>query len=413
MKILWFSNVILSGDCKATGSWLFTMSESLLKCNQSIELINITQASTVKEILRQEVQSNLVQYVLPVYPLKNGLPDVTNIEKIVSIVTAEKPLIVHIWGTESYWGLLSARGYIKGNVLLEMQGIISTCHKAYYGGMGLGDIVKSISFKEILLPNRLLPILRRRFLRKIKFEKEIIQGNTNIAVQSNWVERYIRLIKPNANIFHSLISVRKPFLDLQWNKTIDTSCIRLVTISSAIPYKGLLDIIYALSYLKKNFPNIQLAIIGAVNFQRNWIKRSGYEQLILTKINKLKLKENVEFCGPLKAEDIVKKFSVSDIFVQSSYVESYSLAVAEAMAYGMPCVVSSAGAMAELGNEGENLSFFVPGDSFMCASKIQDLILQSDLAQTYSENAKKIGLKRNDPMNAVERQLQIYNHILG
>lgn len=413
MKILWFSNVNLTTVCKATGSWLYSMSQALVEYTD-VNLVNITQISSVSDIQQIDMNERFTQYLIPCYDLKDGIPKADNIIKIQNIVNKEAPDIVHIWGTESYWGLLTARGYIKGRVLLEMQGIISTCYKAFYANLTPSQIIRCFSIKEFLLPTRSLPFLRYNFFKKwITKENEILQKHKNIAVQSDWVKQYVNLFYRDKNIYHSMISVRKEFLEKKWEKSTVVPNVTLVTITSSTPYKGLIDIIYATSYLKSRFSAIKLYIVGSFHYSLKDIRTSGYERMVIKTIKKLGLKNNIVFCGALNAKEIVDILSISDVFVQSSYIESYSLAVAEAMAFGIPSVVTYAGAIPELGEKDKNLSFYAPGDTYMCASKILNLLSNPPLQQAYSGSSREIALNRNDLKAAVDNQLKIYRRVLN
>lgn len=412
MKVLWFSNVILGIECKTSGSWLYTMSESLVHM-PDFYLVNITQSSSVKAITKKTISENFTQYVLPIYKLENGLPEKNNISDIKNIVDNEAPDIIHIWGTESYWGLLTARKIIKGLVLLEMQGIIATCYDAFYANLSPKDLFRCISYKELLLPNRSLFYMRKRFKKHIKYENEIIHSHMNVSVQSPWVEQYIKLINPDVDIYHTLISVRTEFFQNLWNKTLDSSSIIISTISSNMPYKGLLDLLHSMVYIKKYYPNIKLYIIGHLNTSLNNLRTSGYEKLIMRTINDLGLRDNVIFCGSLNSQQIVNCYLESDVYVQTSYVESYSLSLAEAMALGIPCVCSYAGAMSYLGKDEESLMFYTPGDVYACASKILRIINDESLRHSLSLNSRKLAFSRNRLEIASERQINIYNKLLN
>lgn len=115
MRVLWFSNIEITNTLTGTGSWIFAMANALVNTGE-IKLFNITQGK-VKETIRQDYQS-ISQWLIPYESLKsNGLPKSTTIQILVSEI---KPDIIHIWGTESFWGLITARQYIKGNIILEI-----------------------------------------------------------------------------------------------------------------------------------------------------------------------------------------------------------------------------------------------------------------------------------------------------
>ena len=411
-KILWFSNVSLASTCKETGSWLHSMSDALIHENE-LALVNVTQDSSIQNITKQTIGPHLTEYKLPKFKLRDGLPEPDKISRIIEIVDSEGADLIHIWGTELYWGLLASRGYLKGNVLLEIQGLIVTCCKFFYGSLSIHQILRCITEKEIRHPKRSLHYLKKRYGDWTKYEYEIIKHIPRISVQSSWVKNYIQYINPDCEIYNSLISIREEFLKESWCKTPDQNKIVLTTISSALPYKGLNDIIEALYIVKQSYPEIRLNIIGGIRTDSKSRRTSGFEKLVLKMIASYGLKENINFCGSLSAQGLVDIYSKSDIFIQASHVESYSLTLAEAMAYGIPTITTYSSAMTELGIDNHSVLFYSPGDYSMCAAKICDLIRDPEKAKSLSENAMKIGKKRNDRQKAAHRQLETYQKILA
>jgi len=411
MRVLWFSNCILTlGKTTSSGTWLYTMAESLVA--NGVELINITQSS-VKDILKKE-NNGLIDYLLPRFPLKNGLPNQNNIRRIVEIVKNEAPDIIHIWGMESYFGLLASRLYIKGNVILEIQGIKSLCVPVFYGCLSQQEVWKCIGIRELLKPSLGLYRKRHDFKNWSKYEKEMVGGIANISTQSDWVRSWVRNnCSPNAHIYNTSIIVRKPFLLSEKWSVSNSEERRIFALSAGSEaYKGIHIALYAVKILKQQYPNVELRIAGAFGQKNEFYRKPGYTIFLQRLINKLGIKNNVIFVGPLSASQIVEELHKARCFLQTSFVESYSLALAEAMAVGMPCVVSYAGAMIELAKDNFSALFYPPMEYYTCAEKICRLFESPNLCATLSQNAREMAIERNDERKAVLTQLSIYNDIL-
>ncbi|MEM4166721.1 MAG: glycosyltransferase [Candidatus Bilamarchaeaceae archaeon] len=130
-------------------------------------------------------------------------------------------------------------------------------------------------------------------------------------------------------------------------------------------------------------------------------------------IKRLGLCRNVNFLGLLDADSIIKQLYSSSLVVVPSFIETYSLALAEAMYLGVPVVASYAGAMPELAKDGESALFLPIGDPVSCAMQIDRVLSGQNLAKKLSENARKIGLVRNNKESVLKKQLNIYNDILS
>ena len=85
-----------------------------------------------------------------------------------------KPDIIHIWGVESYWGLLTARGFVRGNVLLEIQGIRETCARVFYGGLSWPEVLSTIKTKEFIKPKISLPAQKFFFKESWSFQGSFV-----------------------------------------------------------------------------------------------------------------------------------------------------------------------------------------------------------------------------------------------
>ena len=415
MKVIWFSNIIITDvAAKATGTWLRTMSEALVE--RGIELYNITQSDSVKVITRRD-SGSIKQWVLPVYALHNGLPGEKQIRAICSILDQVLPDVIHIWGMEAYWGLLSARGYIKGNVLLEIQGIKATCSRVFYGGLSLSEQFQTIGLREIIKPSLSLQSLHRDFVAWSKYECEMLAGHNNISTHSDWVRAWIsQYVNPGCRIHHTHRIVRKEFLlaDI-WNNpnnAIDAPVIFALS-SGPDAYKGIHDAIKAIALLKKDFPKVQLKIAGNFGINKPFYRKPGYTKYLQRLINKLGVSNNVSFLGSLNASQIIEQIYKSNAMLQTSYVESYSLAVAEAMMIGVPLVISYAGAMPELAQDRVTALFYTPSDFFSCAYRLKQIIEDEKLAYGMSIASRSIAAQRNVSSVLGDLQISIYKEVAG
>ena len=100
------------------------------------------------------------------------------------------------------------------------------------------------------------------------------------------------------------------------------------------------------------------------------------------------------------------------MFVIPSYVESYCVALAEAMIIGAPVVAAYSGAMPEFSDNNDTALFFTPGDSNNCAWQMRRIAISRNLALSLSSNAQKTGSIRSNLKLIVQNQLNIYNKII-
>ena len=149
MRVLWLCNRALADeDAGATGTWLDAMARALLDSG-AVEL-GIIGAAAVPEFTRRDYRQ-VKQWLVPAGTKlgPKSLPSAALISSIVTAVHEFAPNIVHIWGTEWFWGLLTARDLLNYPALLEIQGLKGECAKVFYGGLTSLERMGCIGVKEV------------------------------------------------------------------------------------------------------------------------------------------------------------------------------------------------------------------------------------------------------------------------
>jgi glycosyltransferase involved in cell wall biosynthesis len=144
----------------------------------------------------------------------------------------------------------------------------------------------------------------------------------------------------------------------------------LVTVGRLVPAKSYATLLTAVAYARARVPDIALRIVG------DGPERMSLEQLTGT----LGLQDVVEFCG--ERADVGTLLSAADLFVLSSLSEGLPISILEAMAAGLPTVVTEIGGMAEVvGLSGAGV-VVPPGQADALAQAVVDLATRrSELAE--------------------------------
>jgi len=412
--ILWLCNRPIEDTAdRRDGTWFTAMARALVESGK-IRLATVSQAK-VKNAVRRDLEG-IAQWVVPHEPLgRNGLPSRLTVEAIQRAVDEIKPDLIHVWGTENYWGLMTARGILKGLAVLEIQGIKYACAKVFDGGLSQAECIHCVGPLEILRRGRSVFFGKRRFERWGRFEKEMILKHRYISTQSDWVRAHVSAVNPKYALFKTAILLRKEFSETHpwrasesWNGAIPSV---FTSSSSAVPYKGLHTLVRAIAILKRKYPRIVLNVAGDI--MKKGIRKSGYARWLQGEARRLAIADNIRWLGPLDAVGIIRQFHQASVAVVPSFIESYSLAMAEAMLVGVPVVASYAGAMPELAHHEESALFFPPGDESACAWQVDRILSDKALADRLSQNARQTGLTRNEPRAVMKRQIEIYDEILN
>lgn len=292
MKVLWFSNCMLSNtNLKASGSWLYSMAK-LLGSTGELHLINITRNSNGRKekIEHHQIGENIEEYTLPNWEIsKSNLPAKTNCDKIRELCISINPDIIHIWGVENYFSTLIPELGLPQPILLEIQGLQKPCSEVYYGDMTPSEILKCFGLREFLFPfHKSICSFRRDMARKGLIECNTIKKYNHISTQSKWIREQIKLINSKAQIYETGMSIREEFWDaIKWEFNAESKDFYCSAAGPA-PYKCIQTAIKALKTVTQFYPDTRLYIIG--NFiDQNWMHQPGYLTFIKRMVKDLKL----------------------------------------------------------------------------------------------------------------------------
>ena len=201
-------------------------------------------------------------------------------------------------------------------------------------------ITKDLKF-ELSQNNKFLyQLSRKRWHSFLKMQKRVAPKlNKIITVSHNSKKDIVEDFK----VSDKSISVINNGLDTTIFRLIEKDIFKnnyqLITTASAdVPLKGLDYTLYALSSLKKTYPEILLNIIGK-------LKKNGHTERL---IEKLDIKNNIRFHSGISKEEIVHLYSKSSIAIVSSLYEGFGYPVIEAMACGVPLIATKTASIPEL-----------------------------------------------------------------
>ena len=106
---------------------------------------------------------------------------------------------------------------------------------------------------------------------------------------------------------------------------------KLVAAGRLVPEKGFSDLIDIIDIVRKDIKNIKLDIYGDGEL------RDELEE----KIKRLGLEKNIKLCGFMDYDKLLKELYNYDLYVMSSFTESFGLVLIEAMSRSLPCIAFS------------------------------------------------------------------------
>lgn len=317
--------------------------------------------------------------------------------KFQKVVEDFKPDIIHVFGSEQCYGLITK--YTSIPVLIHLQGILNVYRNAY--------LVPGVSLATYCLQNYNPKQIWGRYqrywewYRVCKREREILSSCRYFIGRTDWDRGCLSVLTNSSceyyyggemlrDAFHSAPERRQP------------ERLTIVTTSSAAVYKGYDMILKTAKILQEKIGD---------NF--TWKVYGNVEPVFFEKHLGIKHEDvNVELCGVATAEQLAVAFSQCTLYFHPSYIENSPNSLCEAQLCGCPVVACFIGGNDTLVNHGEE-GFLVPAnDPYMAASRVMQLYKEKELNHRMGKNGKATAQKRHDRTIIAEGLIKIFNQIL-
>jgi len=139
-----------------------------------------------------------------------------------------------------------------------------------------------------------------------------------------------------------------------------------------VEYKGIRELLSAIDTASRIEQNLELLIVGdgPLRFEVEEFCRSH--------------PRGAKFAGPVDQETLHRLYAVADVHVMPSYSEAFGVVCPEALAFGVPSIVTRTSGCADLIVDGENGLLVEPRD----ASSLSDAILMLASNHAMLENMR-------------------------
>ncbi len=145
--------------------------------------------------------------------------------------------------------------------------------------------------------------------------------------------------------------------------------------------KGVDLLIESFASLRQNLRDVSLVVVG----------RGQLEYELKERVRKLNLEKAVVFAGFVQPEDLPKVYACADLFVLPSLEEPFGAVVCEAMAAGLPIIVSDAvGAAKDFVKPNENGMIVPQGSLSSLTSALLELLKDQTKMRGMGQRSKEI-----------------------
>ena len=405
IKVLWFTNT--SSNYKPDdniyngGGWYSSLEKELnAKINIKLAISFFGQG----EPFNSEI--NGVSY----YPisinqsLKSKLKRFRNdkeqyksyISEMLNIVNDFNPDLIHIFGSEQMFGLLSL--YSKIPIIIHMQGLMNPNLNTFFP--------PSYSLFDLLLKDKFF--LKnfnnyKGFKKAAKTENVILSNCKFFMGRTEWDYRISKLYSPNSKYFYCSEILRKEFyLCKPWNNRNLGKVIQITSTISSPMYKGADLILKTAQILKtKTNLNFEWNVFG-INDMNLAEKKTG--------INSKEV--SVQVKGVISSTDLCDYLTKSHCFFHSSYIDNSPNSICEAQIIGVPVISTNVGGISSLIEHKKSGLLFPSNDPYSGASLIIQIVDDPKFSQNISNNSRRIALKRHNKDIIIKDLMKAYKSII-
>ena len=160
--------------------------------------------------------------------------------------------------------------------------------------------------------------------------------------------------------------------------------VRLLCAGIFLPHRRFEDAIEAVGILHKKGYSVHLSVAG------DYMSRPEYYKKIKRLVFELSLNSHVSFLGKIPENKWCDIFAKNDIFLFPNHMQSWGIVVFEAMASGVPVVVSKTAGASEVLTNGETGLLINPKAPGEIADAVVRLVETSGLYERLSKNGRAL-----------------------
>jgi len=417
MRILWITNTIFPAPSRVlglpvpvTGGWMYSLAEQLASnSNIMLAVATVHYGNDFKVLDLDKIRYYLL-------PCRASLGYQKSLESFWQKICLNfSPDVVHIHGTEYSHGLACMRTCDSMNYIVSIQGLVSIIAKYYYAGLTPFDILKNITFRDIVRFNTVFHA-KAMFASRGVFEKECIKRTKNVIGRTKWDKSHTMLLNPTVRYFFCNESLREGFYSaVKWDS--DTKINHTIFLSQgSYPIKAVHQVLKAVALLKSEFPDTKVRIAGYnitdMSTLINRVRINGYGSYINRLIKQLKLEERVKFIGPLSEKKIIYEYLNAHLFICPSSIENSPNSVGEAQLLGVPTIASFVGGVPDMISHGETGLLYRFEDVEMLAEHIREIFNDNKLALHLSAHGIVAAEQRHNPISNYNKLIDIYNCVV-
>ncbi|PZU82193.1 MAG: hypothetical protein DI529_14865 [Chryseobacterium sp.] len=411
MKVLWLAPTpsLYQANSKYNslyngGGWVSSLEKLIYKS----ENIDLAVGFFMDNEPFKSVQNNHTYY--PIGTSNNKFDKILNklsfdrstkkeVENIIRVIEDFKPDMIHIFGTEYSFGLISK--LTKVPVVIHIQGILNPYDNAFFPpNDNLLNHFLNGDVKNFMNVYR----TKRSFELGGKREVQVMESCPNYTGRTNWDFSVSRIYNKNSKYYHINEVLREEFYDtelpIKQSFEVDNK-LKLITTISKVPYKAFDLILKTAKILKENIElDFEWNVYGIQDY-KYWEK----------KLNIKSSDVNVNCNGVINAKGLREKLISSDIYIHPSYIDNSPNSLCEAQILSLPIISTNVGGISTLINDNKTGMLCPANDPYTLAYKINLLYENQELRKELGGNGRVEALERHNRDTILKNIVSMYSEL--
>lgn len=340
------------------------------------------------------------------------------------LLQAERPDLVHIWGTEFDPAAVMADAARASGlpVLFSVQGVMRDCAAHLCDGVPekyrrSGALWHAI---DKIIPGELLDNMQASFDALAAKEAAALADARYVTGRTAFDRAACAALAPHARYYPCNETLRPLFYTgTLWHARDFAAAPVLLLPQGNYPLKNLHTVIKALPAVLAEYGDAELRIAGWPPLDKGPLLRPVIDRMFPYKLYckrlaaQLGVTEHIRYTGPLDAAAMRQAYLEADVFLLPSGCENSPNSLGEAMLLGLPCVASAVGGIPSmLANGTEGLLYGDALDADALARAVLQVLHSPDGGAAMGQAARARALQTHDAARNAADLLHIYESIL-
>ena len=412
MKVLWFEVTVpqrYKGDGQVLGGWQDSLERVVRTCKEVELVVSFETQNGMSEIknidgvkyISMAIQFSAAEKIKAKWDFEIYARKLETAMK--AVVEAEKPDIIHVFGTE--WPFGRVAKFTNIPVVIHIMGsMVPYVNALYAPGFSFADILNAIPWWNFKKRFGRWCSEHRMYLWR-KSEEQIWQNVKNYMGRTKWDYALSNVLHPGRKYFHVEEALRYDFLTTvkKWNG-IDSSKIRLFSTGCSNFWKGPDMLLKTARILTQMGVDFEWNVAGQMNAE--------VKKCVEKKLKTTFAENNVNLLGFVQPDKLSDLLCNSSMYVHTAYIENSPNSICEAECMGVPVVSTNVGGIESLVRNGVDGDLVPANDPWQMANAIIELAKDKNRAVLYSKNAMEFARRRHADENILEQLLACYRDLV-